>query len=30
MGINTFNDLQKTKARGVEDVIGGTTELPAM
>jgi hypothetical protein len=30
MGINTFNDLQKTKARGVEDVIGGTPELPPM
>lgn len=28
MGINTFNDRQKTKAIVVEYVIGGTAELP--
>ena len=30
MGINTFNDSQKTKAIVVEYVIGGTAELPIL
>jgi hypothetical protein len=28
MGINTFNDCQKTKAIVVEGVISGTAEFP--